>query len=503
LAVKKFQRYHVVIITLSIGCFVNLLNMRAFGLFLLCIRASFLALLAAGPVLAAGNAVGVADLLYGQVMRFSAGAASGEPLRKGAQVFQGDTLETGSEGHLYIVTVDQAFISVRPNSRLTVNSYKANIANPNDTAIQFTLHQGVARFVSGQAVAAAKNRFRLNTPVAAIGVRGTDFTVFTTSTVTRASVMSGRIAVSPFNESCLAFSLGPCRSVSSLDLAAGDLPVIELTRGDQLPRILQSEDLKPDRLVPPRPEERPRSSQNSREDATDPTRHPDQLPPVRTTENGLASRSVTGREPMTSLSKTPGELVIEKADLLADVVAENQLERFDTASNEHGALLNWGRWRAIADLPVNVSGAGTTSTSKVVAVLDPYLLETRDTTRFLLQTSGQFSFDLLGYEAFLIGQGDVAQPVNVLGASLRIDFSSQRFHTKLEFQDQGMDRLSTLEASGAVSNTGKFSNDGVGQPGVIVRGALTGQLSTQAGYLFQKSIDGGESKILGATRWAR
>ena len=454
------------IITLSIGCFVNLLNMRAFGLFLLCIRTGLLALLAAGPVLAAGNAVGVADLLYGQVTRFSAGAASGEPLRKGAQVFQGDTLETGSNGHIYIATVDQAFISVRPNSRLTVNSYKASVANPNDTAIQFTLHQGVARFVSGQAVAAAKNRFRLNTPVAAIGVRGTDFTVFTTSTVTRASVMSGRIAVSPFNESCLASSLGPCRGASSLDLAAGELPVIELTRGDQLPRLLQSEDLTPDRLVPPRPDERPAGK-------------------TKSSSASVVSAVTAEAAPASSA--------------LAEVNADNRLV------NPQGlpaAVLNWGRWRALADLPAAELNEPALVNAQVAAILGPYLLRVSNTAVVPLPQSGRVGFVLRDHEAFLVQPNGQALALGVQSPELLIDFTSQRYSTRLELTG-GQNGVISFKSSGGITATGGLMNDQAEQPATFLRGLVAGPGGSQAGYLFEQRLGEAQGRVSGATRWAR
>lgn len=41
--------------------------------------------------------------------------------------------------------------------------------------VRFRLDRGVARAISGAAAEGARERFRLNTPLVAIGVRGTDF----------------------------------------------------------------------------------------------------------------------------------------------------------------------------------------------------------------------------------------------------------------------------------------------------------------------------------------
>jgi hypothetical protein len=40
-------------------------------------------------------------------------------LARGTAIVQGNTIETGADGYVYITTVDQGFISMRPNSSLT------------------------------------------------------------------------------------------------------------------------------------------------------------------------------------------------------------------------------------------------------------------------------------------------------------------------------------------------------------------------------------------------
>ena len=49
------------------------------------------------------------------------------------------------------------------------------------------------------AAESARDRFRLNTPIAAIGVRGTDFVVSATQNSIMAVVNAGAIVVSPFS----------------------------------------------------------------------------------------------------------------------------------------------------------------------------------------------------------------------------------------------------------------------------------------------------------------
>ena len=62
----------------------------------------------------------------------------------------------------------------------------------------------------GAAAQAAKDRFRLNTPLVAIGVKGTDFVTQTSQEGTRVMVNQGAIVMAPFDQGCRADALGVC-----------------------------------------------------------------------------------------------------------------------------------------------------------------------------------------------------------------------------------------------------------------------------------------------------
>lgn len=166
----------------------------------------------------------------------------GGVLGKGAAIEPGQTVVTGRNGHVHLRFIDQAFVSVRPDSVLTIEQYAYDPAHPADSRIKFHLQQGASRLISGKAAEAAKQNFRLNTPVAAIGVRGTDFQVQTDASVTRTSVQQGAIVVAPFGEGCATQALGPCQSALAKDLAGSlsgeylevspnKVPVLKLPEG--------------------------------------------------------------------------------------------------------------------------------------------------------------------------------------------------------------------------------------------------------------------------------
>ena len=159
-------------------------------------------------------------------------------LTAGDLVRERDTIVTGSNGHVHIKFVDDALISIRPDSRLEIVNYQFDGDRPEASIVKFSLIEGTARSVSGKAASAAKERFRLNTPVAAIGVRGTDFVVTTDATTTRAMVNEGAIVVAPFSSECAIEGSGPCGS-NALELDAESAQIIELDSTLSTPRIIQ------------------------------------------------------------------------------------------------------------------------------------------------------------------------------------------------------------------------------------------------------------------------
>jgi hypothetical protein len=137
--------------------------------------------------------------------------ASRQRLQAGDAVRVGDRLYTEAGGHVHVRFVDDALVSVRPSSTLDIVRYDYDAKNPSDSAVKFELSEGVARAISGEAAKSARQRFRLNTPIAAIGVRGTDFVVSADALSTRALVNEGSIVVAPFSSECSVEAWGPAQ----------------------------------------------------------------------------------------------------------------------------------------------------------------------------------------------------------------------------------------------------------------------------------------------------
>ncbi len=202
------------------------------------IRAMMLAiLLIAGGLLApmagASEAVGRVLFAIGD-----AKLANGPALKKNDSVAAGQTIVTGPNGHVHIRFVDDAFVSVRPNSSLSIAQYTYNQNDPSANRVRFELAQGVARLISGKAWQSAKDNFRVNTPVAAIGIRGTDFLVQAKDSLTRVAVQQGAVVVSPFGDACSRGALGACGGAAARELAGSLTGNYLEIKGSSAPQLI-------------------------------------------------------------------------------------------------------------------------------------------------------------------------------------------------------------------------------------------------------------------------
>ncbi|HWP95022.1 MAG TPA: FecR family protein [Gammaproteobacteria bacterium] len=145
-----------------------------------------LLLILASPGVTAENGAGIVTLLTG---RATAARADGtiRPLAKDQPVFAGEVLATGPSSYLNIRFNDGGRVLLRPNSRFEIEefSYRGPVqaatpvpgapAQPVAGNAFFRLLKGGFRAVTGLVGRENKEAYRVNTPVATIGIRGTDF----------------------------------------------------------------------------------------------------------------------------------------------------------------------------------------------------------------------------------------------------------------------------------------------------------------------------------------
>ena len=434
-----------------------------------------------GVAAAQAPAVGQVQQVEGRVL---ASALSGgvRPLAVGDRVFEGERLSTQANSRLYVTTLDAGFISLRPEASLTLDRFVFDPANPRAAEVRYTLHSGVARVVTGAALEGAKDRFRLNTPLAAIGVRGTDFSVSVTDTATRAVVTEGQIAVSPFVNGCQPSGLGPCSGSSVVDLAAGAPAVVQVLPGDLRPSLLSQLELSPDRIAPPKADEQPqRKAQVSAAAA-----------PAAATTPAVSAVSLTAATPTSAVTTTGVAPVKDELGTAADV------SRRVTADPR----IHWGRWQAFASLPADQVQALVSANPDARFFLGPFLI-TRAANGPSRSSSGSFSFSLRDATAYLMNEtkGSIEASLVVENPQLTIDFAANRFATSMDLLAPGQ-RIA-LRAAGEVTPDGLLYSDYLAN--ATIRGMVSG--SDQAGYVFHRPVESGVKSdtkaAVGVTRWVR
>ena len=65
--------------------------------------------------------------------------AGRQRLRAGDLLYETDVVVTESSGHAHVTFVDDAMVSVRPNSRLEIVEYKFDEINPETSIVKFNL----------------------------------------------------------------------------------------------------------------------------------------------------------------------------------------------------------------------------------------------------------------------------------------------------------------------------------------------------------------------------
>jgi hypothetical protein len=125
-------------------------------------------------VMAAGDVVAAAaraDFVYGNVT--VAGLDGREqPLIRGAELDNGDTVRT-AEGRAQLRFSDGAYVSLQPQSEFAIRDYRFDGKTDGTERGFFGLLKGAMRTVTGLVGRVNRDQYRVTTPTATIGIRGT------------------------------------------------------------------------------------------------------------------------------------------------------------------------------------------------------------------------------------------------------------------------------------------------------------------------------------------
>ncbi len=389
--------------------------------------------------------VGTVVFLAGEARLERAGDNS--PLTKGQALLPGDRIHTGADGHVHVRMIDEGFVAVRASSRLLIQDYVYKPDSPAENKVRIQLETGVARTVSGKAGESARERYRFNTPVAAIGLRGTDYVVQASADLTRVSVLRGEVSVSPFGGGCSADALAPCAGELVRELnARTPHAYLEVRSRGGAPVLVSPENGKdaPNRTSPAHPEE-----------------------PRALIENPLTTAHAT--------------------DVLARA-AEQQLPRPDIA---------WGRWQHLSQLnsPTFVS---VLTDDREITVGNELFGLVRPAGSFAMPQSGQVALNYAGGEAYARATAGAYTAASLSNAALDLDFNRRTFSTSLVATTAQVS--DTLRAQGRITFQGMLYGNSA-QSTMNVAGALSSG-AKEAGYLFDATLSNGQT-LIGATRWKR
>jgi hypothetical protein len=391
-------------------------------------------------------------------------AQQGKPNRTvqtGDPVYVGDHIQTLANSQLHLRMVDNAFLALRPSSQLVISAYQYDKDQPQASKIRIDLEQGTSRAVSGKGGQAAKNQYRFNTPLAAIGLRGTDYTVWADAEKTRVSVAQGGVIVSPLGPDCLMSQLGPCASALSRELTSGTPNLfIEIT-ANQAPKLLQ--------------------------------KHSD------------TSSKASG---VSMASSAPAKLDTLQQSIEQKNVAD-QVNNVDAATNvanqtaRYESIAKWGRWTALVQqLP-----QGSESINKAFAQIpnleivnsnDVFALAYPGQTPIRLPDQGRAQFSLVAAEAY-VKDKDFLSRAGVKSGQLEIDFAQNLFNTQLAVAINAA-TIDTVKSQGAIDRFGRMTSNGA-LSNANVNGIVLNK-GMEATYLFDKSLATG-GVLSGVAQWAR
>jgi hypothetical protein len=458
--------------------------------------------------------VGEVTMSVGPVIRTPAQGLP-ETVHRGSPILAGDRLDTAEGGHVHIRFIDGALVSVRPGSRMWVQDYRYDPQNVSMSLVRFKLEYGVARAISGAAAEGAKDRFRLNTPLVAIGVRGTDFVVRTGDFATRAAVNQGAIIMAPLGGECQAQALGPCGTPSAKLLAAdmGQLlvefraqlaqPEIKPLQGSVFagnasdnalfhPSPVLAHNVVP--VVAPSPLGRSESealvttalSEDTVKAAISQSGQKN-TPEVPVTPPPVVTPPVVIPDPVTPPTPqppvTPPVVVIPEPP---PVVVPPP-------------VLQWGRWAAVAtgDADIAVSRAQAADGRNVTVGNSQYVLyRAENGATDLAPGLGSYQFNLdKGYAQYSLG-GQVSA-ATVQQGHLTLDFANRQFATDLRVSS-ALTGVVGLAGAGFIRSDGVFFDRSVDGQAIAGAAALDGK---SAGYFFEKSV--GAGSLSGITLWSR
>ena len=424
---------------------------------------------------------------------------------RGSLVRVGDRIETGANGHVHLRFMDGGLVSVRPDSRLKIQKYSFSEGQAEASGIKFKLEQGVVRSITGAWGEAARERFRLNTPLAAIGVKGTDFVVSANANTTVASVYSGAIVVAPLLGDCQT-TLGPCLTGAER-LLTQDMKgqMVSLVGAQGTPQLVASTDLMGRQLPVSEPAVRNDvavksggQSVGAGANAVASTSAPAVATPLlgerspsvayadvqsASSLGGQIARAAAAPEIKVPEVKPPALVPPEVKQLVwANMLAMAQIG--DTISKSYADVAKMNGYQGtVGNFDYGLYRDASSSTSGLLKAAEP-------SANFRLAGGAAqvLSTDIRGVTS--------TEVANINSGTLSVDFAKSTFATQLQVQGPKLGQ-EIVSSNGVVQSNGILRG---GNDTTFLAGALN-LTGTEAGYFFEKTVSSGQ--LRGITLWGR
>ncbi|WP_313169298.1 FecR family protein [Massilia oculi] len=429
---------------------------------------------------------------------FVAGAAKAgdRPAVEGAQVEEGQMLTTGADGYIYVKTADNGLFILRPQTQARIVTYHIDTRNPANTKVKFELISGTARSRSGDAVKHARQNFRFNTPVAAIGVRGTDFTVVTDSDTSRVSVFSGGVVVSGFAGGCRPEGAGPCEGALSRELSAAQRgQLLQVTRGQAAPQMVEAGSEGPSQAAPRSDEPLSKNGSGQPNVSVEAAKN---LGLVAAIDKAGPPGGNPEPVPSPGTNPNPGTTPIPVPTLPVDppvVVVPDQPD----------SRIVWGRWQRVDATPAPLNYSVESDKNKLIALNGYFALFRTPGKEYVAPNNGSVGFTLRGSEAYVIteygGGNTLTSKASLSNGSLKVDFGTRSFVTNMDLNTNS--DVVKLRGEGKVLDDGRMYGDSAGRYGYLnIQGLLSNERgpSGTAATIFDGRIDE-RRRVNGGATW--
>ena len=115
-------------------------------------------------------------------------------LKRRSSIFEGDRIQTDKAGNAQIRFTDGSLLALKPETDFSVKEYQLQSSPDKPDKASYELLKGGMRTITGLIGKSKQDQYVVKTPVASIGIRGTDFELFMTTKLV-AAVWSGGIHI--------------------------------------------------------------------------------------------------------------------------------------------------------------------------------------------------------------------------------------------------------------------------------------------------------------------